>query len=99
MTPPSLSRAPTRSGATRWRSSGQQPPRRRQVIRRHVIIEVAALAGAVDALGYAEGDLAAEYGPAAVPGDAGRPVDGDPGRLARPAAQRARRRIIGELHQ
>ena len=48
-----------------------QPPRRRQVVGRHVIIEAAlAVRAAVDALGDAEGDCAAEHRPAAVAGDA-----------------------------
>src|SRR5947209_988764 len=97
-----LNRCPdrTRSAAISWpRSSARhQPPRRRDVVRRHIIEEVAAARGcAVDAFGDAERDFTAEYGSAAVPGDAERPFDRHPGWLARAAAQRAWRRIVGEI--
>src|SRR5205085_12477293 len=86
----------TSSGPSRFRD--QQAPRRRQEVGRHIIIEQAlARARPVDALGDAEGDLAAEYRPAAVAGDAAWSFDRHPGRRAGTAAQIAGRRIIGQL--
>src|SRR5579864_4147356 len=89
-----------RSGAT-WRLRRlryEQPPGRRQVIRRHVIIEQAlASDGAVDALGDTKCDRAAEHWPTAVAGNAMGPFDGHPIGRTGAAAQLSRWRIIGKL--
>src|SRR6476661_2443229 len=95
---PSRCQAPTRSGATHWRSSDQQLPRRRQIVRRHVIIEeTLPRGGPIDALGDAKGGPAAEHRAAAVAWNATRPFHRDPGRRARTAAELAGRRIVGQL--
>src|SRR5437764_13931778 len=100
MTRPSRFPVQTWSGAT-WRlsrSCHQQSPRRRQIVRRHIIIEQAlAGRGAVDALGDSECDVSAEHWPTAIASLAVRPFDGDPGRRAGPAAQVTWRRIVGQF--
>src|SRR4051794_13576738 len=99
--PPSRCPVPARSGATCWRPEGrwrQHAPRRRQIVRRHVIIEeTLAGIGAVDPLGGAEGNPAAEPRAATVTGDAVRAFDRYPGRRAGTAAQSSGWRVIGQL--
>src|SRR6476659_9353872 len=78
--------------------TNRQPPGGRQIVCRHVIIEVAATrAVSVDALGNPERRRAAEHRTAAVAADAAWSPHRHPGGLARPATQRPWRRVIGEL--
>src|SRR4051794_38095386 len=86
-------------GISRPKRGHQHPPRRRQIVRRHIIIEQAlARRCAVDALGDSERDLAVEHRAAAIPRKTVRAVDRNPGRRAGAAAQVSRRRIVGELY-
>lgn len=75
----------------------QQVPPVREVIGRHIIIEQAAAAFTIDAFGNTERDFSAEYGAAAVTGNAGGTPHSHPGWRAGTAAKVTWGSVIGQL--